>query len=235
MEKVINLGIPHIGELIFENINTQGLIKCALVSEPWRILVENVLHKRWKGKLFQACASGKVEIVKILLERCDAPINFNTRNADGCTAFMASCKYGHKAVVQLLLDLSDANIDLNAEDKNGLNSLMWACQNGHADIAKLLLQHPEFNALEDSLNTASARSAFYNGHTDIVQLFLDYTNIKITMTLLRTNDWARWSIYVGQVKIGTFRRNYKPIIKLLLQCPKVKKSKQLINCIIEKV
>ena len=224
MEKVINLGIPHVGELIFENINTQGLIKCALVSEPWRIMVENVLHKRWKDKVFQACASGKVEIVKILLERCDAPINFNTRNADGCTAFMASCKYGHKAVVQLLLDLSDANIDLDAEDKNGLNSFMWACQNRHADIAKLLLHHPEFNAVEDSLNTAFG-SAFFYGHTDIVQLFLDYTNIKITMKLLRTNDWTRWSIYVGQklVEIGTFRRNYKPIIKLLLQCPKVKK------------
>ena len=168
MEKVINLGIPHVGELIFENINTQGLIKCALVSEPWRILVENVLHKRWKGKLFQACASGKVEIVKILLERCDDPINFNTRNADGCTAFMASCKYGHKAVAQLILDLSNANIDLNAEDNNGLNSFMWACQNGHADIAKLLLlHHQEFNAGEDFLNTAFGWAFFY-GHTDIV-------------------------------------------------------------------
>ena len=225
MEKVINLGIPHVGELIFENINTQGLIKCALVSEPWRILVENVLHKRWKGKLFQACASGKVEIVKILLERCDAPINFNTRNADGCTAFMASCKYGHKAVAQLILDLSNANIDLNAEDNNGLNSFMWACQNGHADIAKLLLlHHQEFNAGEDFLNTAFGWAFFY-GHTDIVQLFLDYTNIKITMKLLRTNDWARWSIYVGQVEIGTLTGNYNPIIKLLLQCPKVKKIK----------
>ena len=33
LDKVINLGIPHVGELIFESITTPELIKCMEVSE----------------------------------------------------------------------------------------------------------------------------------------------------------------------------------------------------------
>ena len=66
MEKVINLGIQHIGEQMLENIDTDELITCLKVSETWKILAENVLFKRWKGHMFEACEGGKVEIVKII-------------------------------------------------------------------------------------------------------------------------------------------------------------------------
>ena len=46
MDKVINLGIPHIGELIFESIDTPGLIEYLEVSETWKVLAENVLIKK---------------------------------------------------------------------------------------------------------------------------------------------------------------------------------------------
>ena len=47
MDKIINLGIPHVGEQIFELIETQDLTKYLEVSETWKVLVENVLIKRW--------------------------------------------------------------------------------------------------------------------------------------------------------------------------------------------
>ena len=49
LNEVINLGIPHVGELIFESIDTPELFQCALVSETWKILTESVLIKRWKN------------------------------------------------------------------------------------------------------------------------------------------------------------------------------------------
>ena len=55
MDKVINLGIPHVGELIFESIDTPGLIKCLEVSETWKVLAEGVREQidypvsRWEG------------------------------------------------------------------------------------------------------------------------------------------------------------------------------------------
>ena len=54
MDKIINLGIPHVAELIFESIDTPELFQCALVSETWKILAESDLIKRWKGKMLEA-------------------------------------------------------------------------------------------------------------------------------------------------------------------------------------
>ena len=68
MNTIINFGTPHIGEQIFESIDTPGLFQCALVSETWKILAENVLIKRWKGKIYEACDRGKTKVVQLLLE-----------------------------------------------------------------------------------------------------------------------------------------------------------------------
>ena len=66
LNEVINLGIPHVGEKIFRSIDTPGLINCLEVSETWKVLAENVLIKRWKGKMFEACKSNETKIVKLL-------------------------------------------------------------------------------------------------------------------------------------------------------------------------
>mgnify|MGYP001160228362 CR=1 FL=1 len=75
MDKVINLEIPHVGELIFESYNTPGLFQCALVSETWKILAENVLIKRVKNLnrktfddalLCKACDTGRKDVVQLL-------------------------------------------------------------------------------------------------------------------------------------------------------------------------
>ena len=68
MDKVINLGIPHVGEQILENIETEVLIQLCLVSKTWKVLAENVLFKRWRKRFFEACESGKTKIVQLLLE-----------------------------------------------------------------------------------------------------------------------------------------------------------------------
>ena len=101
MDKVINLGMPHIGELIFESIDTPGLIKCLEVSETWRELAGNVLVKRWKGKMLEACKNGETKVVQLLLECCNPEDNgLNIRCGwSGRTPFMWACSYGHKGVV----------------------------------------------------------------------------------------------------------------------------------------
>ena len=63
MDKVINHGIPHVGELIFESIDTPELFQCLLVSETWKVLAENVLIKRWNGKMYEARKKGKTKVV----------------------------------------------------------------------------------------------------------------------------------------------------------------------------
>ena len=105
MEKVINLGIPHIGEQIFSSINTPDLVKYLEVSEAWKVLAQNVLMKRWKGKLFQACESGETKVVQLLLENLTCEENgLNIKDERGRTVFFCACIYGHKDIVKLLLD-----------------------------------------------------------------------------------------------------------------------------------
>ena len=72
LNEVINFGIPHIGELIFESMDTSELFRCALVSETWKILAENVLIKRWKGKMLLACQNGETKVVELLLKHCNS-------------------------------------------------------------------------------------------------------------------------------------------------------------------
>ena len=175
MDKVINFGIPHVGELIFESINTPGLIKCLLVSETWKVLAENVLLKRWNGRLFPACNRGYIEVVKLLLKRSDN-IDLNARNIHGQTAFIRSCAHGQRRIAQLLL--SHPNIEVNARDNNGWTALKSAYTNNQNDVVKLLLDYSDkkidLNARYDSGRTVFMQACQY-GHKDMVKLFLDHS------------------------------------------------------------
>ena len=135
LNQVISLGIPHVSELVFESIDTPELFQCALVSKTWKVLAENVLIKRWKGKMFEACKTGKTRIVKLLFERC------NSEESGLNTAFIRAWQEGHTRIVKLLLHHLNSNIELNAKDIVGRTALMLACGNGHTAIVKLLLDH----------------------------------------------------------------------------------------------
>ena len=153
IENIINLGIPHVAEQIFESMKTQELFKC-LVSETWNILAGNVLIKRLKagnvsikrlkGRMFEACKYGETQVVRFLLERCNTEESgLNARDNDGWTPFMTACFCGHTIVVQTLLDHSDGHIELNAEDYDfGRTAFMWACYFGQKGVVQLLLNHP---------------------------------------------------------------------------------------------
>ena len=140
MDKVINLGIPHVGELIFESNDTPGLFQFALVSKTWKVLAENVLIKRWKGEMSDACLSGETKVVQLLLKCFNSEESgLNTKDEYRNTPFMYACFYGHKDVVQLLLE--NSNIDLKARDYRQYTAFMIACERGHKDVVHLILNN----------------------------------------------------------------------------------------------
>ena len=185
IENIINLGIPHVAEQIFESMKTRELFKC-LVSETWNILAGNVLIKRLKagnvsikrlkGRMFEACKYGETQVVRFLLERCNTEESgLNARDNDGWTPFMTACFCGHTIVVQTLLDHSDGHIELNAEDYDfGRTAFMWACYFGQKGVVQLLLNHPaaqsiDFDAEDDCGNTG-LMIAQQRNHRDIAKL-----------------------------------------------------------------
>ena len=182
--EVINLGIPHVGEQIFSSLNTDELIQCLEVSQPWKALGENVLLKRWKGRIIEACKEGNTVIVKILLANLSGrKTELNTREKFGMTAFSWACNKGHREIVKLLLDHSSSKPGKPiTKAKVGKAPFYWACDYGHKDVVKLLLDHPgnkniEFDTME--FGTTAFIRACYNGYKDVVKLLLDYSDIKM--------------------------------------------------------
>ena len=109
MDKIINLGIPHIGEQIFKGLDSEDLVQCLEVSQTWRALAETTLLSKWKGKILEACRTGKTKIVKLLLENYNSEENgVNATDGFGSTALMEACLNGHTDVVKLLLDNAKA-------------------------------------------------------------------------------------------------------------------------------
>ena len=83
MNSVINLGVPHLGEQIFDYIDTPTLIQFRFVSHTWKIIAENVLVNRWKDKnvlkTLTGMATDRMRWKKIITGR-DTSLNSGTRD-----------------------------------------------------------------------------------------------------------------------------------------------------------
>ena len=218
LEDVINLGIPHVGEQIFESLNTNNLLQCTRVTKTWKVLATNVLLQRWKGKMFEACKTGKTEIVKLLLEHYNSEESgLNVKGEYGRTPLMMACNNGHKDVVKLLLDYSEAYIDFNARSDGGWTGFMEACCNGHKDVVKLLLDHSEGN-IDFNAKTNAGSTAFMlaccNGHIDVVQLLLEQSGGNIDFNA--TNNIGMTAFFIA-CEFG-----HKDVVKFFLRCAKAK-------------
>ena len=109
MDKIINLGIPHVAEQIFINCGLDDMLEFQKVSKTWQVLTEEIiLFHSWKGKMHWACKCGMAQVVKVLLKCSDlGHVDFNAIDDHGKTPLILACQHGHTDVVQLLLDYSN--------------------------------------------------------------------------------------------------------------------------------
>ena len=160
MDRVINIGVPHIAKKIFEHLDIHGLIRCMYVSGTWRQLAEESFVNR-------------------LSEADQADEN-------GRNPVMVACIFGYTYVLQILLDYSQSeNIDLNCVSYYDLTlntPLMFACENGHEDAVKLLLDYSGSQFIDFNHQCSEKRTAFMlackGGHLEVVRLLLDYSENK---------------------------------------------------------
>ena len=183
MDTIINLGIPHIGEQIFQNLEIEDLVRCREVSTTWKILVENVVFKKWKGDIHFACMEGQTEVIKILLEHPKSEtIEWNAEDRHGRSALIIAVIHEDIDLLKLILDHSDVNgIDLNAIDNDlGMTPLIRAiCENNY-EVVKLLLNHSngrniDLNAKDKYGNTAFI-DACRGDDIKVLKMFLSYPN-----------------------------------------------------------
>ena len=217
MDKVLNLGIPHVGEKIFSGINNRGLIQCMLVSQTWKVLAGNVLLKRSKGKILRWCRRGETTVVQLLMDHFNSEESgLNARDTDGLTPFHWACYRGHTEIVKLLLEHSGSTINLNAKDDLDITAFMLACQRGRKDVVELLLKYSdsdiELNLSLNAKNYAGWTGFMYAcmlGRKDVVKLILDYPESSIELNTEAINGRTAFMM--------ACRNGHKDVVKLLLE------------------
>ena len=213
MEKVINLSLPHVSEQIFEECETEDLIQFLEVSETWKILAENVLLRRYSGKMLEAVLTRSTKLVQLLLDQS----NCDERTHHFKDAYLWACKNEvGQDIAQLLIDHTENKIDLKAKDENGWTRFMKACGRGEKHVVQLLLDHPsgniDYNAKTKRLERTGFSLACCYGQKDVVQMLLDYAKTrKIDLNAKDDNGWTGFTeaCYNG----------HKDIVQLLLDHP----------------
>ena len=231
MDQIINLSFPHIGEQIFKNFSTTKVLEFSQVSKTWKVLAENVIVKRWRGKLpriLKTLKSSKSKVIELLLEHSKIEAAELNQHFNGMTLFMWACKNGHIDVVKLLLERSDFDFNDKDSTETKNTAFMWACQNGHQDIVKTLLEEPsdriDYNAISGQCKDwiVPTMTAFViackSGQKEVVKLLLNYSNSKnievngeegLSWTLVMLSDLCRTRPHEGHV-------GHVAVVKLLL-------------------
>jgi ankyrin repeat protein len=147
----------------------------AVVKELLRHEADITLHDFTNSTtaLVLACATGRVEVVELLLLQAQNGANTGfVRDADNecrCPLLYAS-RRGHLQVVNLLLASS---ADPNQHDETGLTPLIAAAQTGHSLVVQLLLEQGGARVNQgDDMGTTALHAASWKGHLEVVGVLL---------------------------------------------------------------
>ncbi|RYP68276.1 hypothetical protein DL771_006778 [Monosporascus sp. 5C6A] len=134
--------------------------------------VDPSIKDNWsRTPLHEACWTGKVDTVKILLDHAiQHGADLNIQDKDGCTPLDDACRVGWESIVTMLLDSEAANV--NCIDSLGYTPLITAARYGHGAIVEhLLKKDANINQQCNSGSTALLKAA-QHGHETIVEHLL---------------------------------------------------------------
>ncbi len=110
---------------------------------------------------------GRIDLVKVLLEKDDADIN--AQDADGTTGLMYAADNNHPEICSLLLEYG---AEINFRNHKGSTALMFACLSGNLEVAELLLKHSGSVDVCDENGCSALIYAVQNGQAQLVALLL---------------------------------------------------------------
>ena len=203
MDKIINLGIPHVGEKIFEHLGMMDLNECLRVSETWKKIVGEVVVKRWKDYFCVPLYYKATEIVQVLLDhpKCDnidwnagakkqASVGYQSDIEDWylkafetLIPFVSACNSGNLKMVKLFLKYAKRkSIDLNARDF-GNTGFYIACRLGHIDVVKELLDNSKDLGID--LNANPSYTNKYLDNSNGLVSALNHKHVEVAKLILR--------------------------------------------------
>ena len=122
--------------------------------------------------LHSAVYSGKLEVVRILLE-CDHA-DIHARDMDGLTPLHWLSDDRHFKGSSLLRLLLDHGADINAQSQGGQTVLHLAAMNGMLEVVRRLLEHGADVEVMDSDGKTPLQGALEGGHDEVGELLREY-------------------------------------------------------------
>ncbi|XP_059175790.1 leucine-rich repeat serine/threonine-protein kinase 1-like isoform X2 [Physella acuta] len=125
-------------------------------------------------ELCEACAEGKLEEVKRILEQSGPNrkhvINMTTK---GLSPLGIASKCGYAEILKVLLE---EGANCTCQKDTGLTLLHLACESGNIEVMKVLLQtHPDLMHVRSVEHQLPLHSAVVSNKIEAVQFLLDYT------------------------------------------------------------
>lgn len=153
----------------------------ALVAQPG--VSVSARNQHGSTPLQMAAAHGQLEIVRWLVQDCNADVNsYVPLSMD--SPLHAAAKHDHLDCVIWLVEKAAARIqpDTSAGDwPAGNNVIAHAAREGHLRVVRWLLTHCQFRS--DSLEVALAK-ACGGGHLSVVRLLVEQGNVRISEVFL---------------------------------------------------
>jgi ankyrin repeat protein len=151
-------------------------------------------EKRFNDALPAAAEQGSIDVVKYIVEQCQA--NVEDKDTKGLTPLHIAANEGHIEIVKYLFEKYPANVE-QKDQEYGWTPLHNASGNGHIDVIKYLLENCHAN-IEAKSNDGMTplHIASENGKIEVLEYFIkqfhanveEKTNIGMTPLHIATNE-----------------------------------------------
>ena len=176
---LIKLGeIDQVKELLDEDpelvnardIEDMSAVMAAVYYQRWGI-VQLLITCGAQLDIFEACAAGREERVRDLLE--EDPAQVNAIADDGFHPLELACFFGHYEIAELLLEYG-ASVDEPSHNPMEVMPLHSAVASQSLEIVRLLLEHGAPVNARQSEDFTPLHAAAQNGDLEIMHLLLAY-------------------------------------------------------------
>ena len=146
-----------------------------------------------------ACASGKVAVVKYLVENWSHVYDINNQDNEGVTPLFLACRQGHIKIVKYLLEktFSDPNIKTYITQKTCFHA---ASESGNKKVVAYLTRMFSVN-IRDAKGVTSLHIACKAGHLEVVEFLTDKLQCDCNIITNNRSSYLHEASASGKVEV----------------------------------
>lgn len=129
----------------------------------------NCFSRDFGSVLINSCIKGRMNIVKYLVEKCNADVNINN---NGFTPLMSACN-GEEEYLNIVKYLIKRGANINQQSNNFKTALLYSISNEYCDTAEFLIKNGANLELRDDYNYTPLMRACDHEIFKMIKLLID--------------------------------------------------------------